>query len=255
MEKHLMDKVAIVTGASSGIGMGTSRLFASHGAKVVLAARRLSILEGLASEIKGGGGDCIAVAADVTVQADCERLLRETYAKYGRVDVLVNNAGDIDYHTPTLKCDDELWYKMIETNQSSVFRLCREALKYMEPQSSGVIVNMSAIAGVYGNAGVAYSASKAAVISITKNIAVQYAGKGIRCNAVCPGPTIVPRVVDGSKDGLFDAVFQEITERHMDMTIPFSKVEDQADVILFLASDQSRCINGQAIVTDNGMCL
>ena len=251
---RLKDKVAVVTGASSGIGAETARLFASEGARVVLVARRQQALDAVAAEITAAGGECMTAAADVTVQADCEGVFRAVEARYGRVDILVNNAGDGDQHMTVAKCTDEMWYRMIELNQTSVLRFCREALRYMERQGSGAIVNLSAIAGVYGNAGVSYSAAKAAVIAMTKNIAVQYAGHGIRCNAVCPGPTLVPRM-DGREAALYDTDFLATTERHMDMTIPFASVRDQANVILFLASDESKAITGQAIVSDNGMCL
>lgn len=254
MGERLKDKVAVITGASSGIGMCTARRFAAEGAKVVLVARRQEALDRAAAEIRAAGGECFPVAGDVTKQADCENVFRQTAEHYGRVDILVNNAGDGDQHRTTVKCTDELWYRMIELNQTSVLRFCREALKYMEKQGSGTIVNLSAIAGVYGNAGVSYSAAKAAVIAMTKNIAVQYAGHGIRCNAVCPGPTLVPRM-DGREGDLYDKEFLATTERHMDMTIPFASVEDQANVILFLASDESKAITGQAIVSDNGRCL
>lgn len=252
--ERLKDKVAVITGASSGIGAETARLFAREGASVVLVARRQEALDRTAAEIEAAGGVCLPVAGDVTKQDDCENVFRTTVERFGRVDILVNNAGDGDQHMTTAKCTDEMWYRMIELNQTSVLRFCREALKYMERQGAGAIVNLSAIAGVYGNAGVSYSAAKAAVIAMTKNIAVQYAGKGIRCNALCPGPTLVPRM-DGREDALYDKDFLATTERHMDMTIPFARVEDQASILLFLASDESRAITGQAIVSDGGMCL
>ena len=252
--ERLKNKVAVITGASSGIGAETARLFVREGASVVLVARRQEALDRMAAEIQAAGGVCLTVAGDVTKQADCENVFQKAVERFGRVDILVNNAGDGDQHMTCAKCTDEMWYRMIELNQSSVLRFCREALKYMERQSSGTIVNLSAIAGVYGNAGVSYSAAKAAVIAMTKNIAVQYAGHGIRCNAVCPGPTLVPRM-DGREDDLYDKDFLAITERHMDMSIPFASVEDQANVILFLASDESKAITGQAIVSDNGRCL
>ena len=254
MSNRLSDKVAVITGASSGIGAETARVFAREGASVVLVARRQEALDRIAGEIEAAGGVCLTVSADVTKQDDCERVFRDTVKRFGRVDILVNNAGDGDQHMTTAKCTDEMWYRMIELNQTSVLRFCREALHYMEKQGSGTIVNLSAIAGVYGNAGVSYSAAKAAVIAMTKNIAVQYAGKGIRCNAICPGPTLVPRM-DGREAALYDTEFLATTERHMDMTIPFASVEDQASVILFLASDESKAITGQAIVSDNGRCL
>ena len=254
MSARFENKAVIVTGASSGIGAVTAKMFAAEGANVVLFARRQEPLDAVAAEIEAAGGRCITVTGDVTKQADCERLMARTHEVFGSIDVLVNNAGDGDHHMTTAKCTDEMWYRIIELNQTSVLRLCREALHYMEKQGSGAIVNLSAIAGVYGNAGVSYSAAKAAVIGMTKNIAIQYAGRGIRCNALCPGPTMVPRM-DGREQALYDTDFQATTERHMDMTIPFSKPEDQASVIMFLASDDARAVTGQAIVSDGGMCL
>jgi NAD(P)-dependent dehydrogenase (short-subunit alcohol dehydrogenase family) len=254
MCKALDGKVAIITGASSGIGAATAVLFANEGARVVLFARRAAALNETAEKIRAAGGACIPVVGDVTLPDDCRRVFETAAQTYGRIDILINNAGEGDRHSTTAKTADALWYKMLELNQTAVFRFCREALQYMEKQDSGVIVNVSSIAGVYGNAGVSYSAAKHAVIGITKNIAIQYAGRGIRCNAVCPGPTLVP-FMDGRDDDLFDKEFRTITERHMDMTVPMSDTASQADVILFLASAQSRSINGQAIVSDGGMCL
>lgn len=250
----LKDKVALITGASSGIGAVTAKLFAKEGAKVAILARRQNILEEKAAEIRQEGGQCLPVAGDVTDPDSVSRAVQKVIDTYGRIDILVNNAGDGDHHTTTEDCSNEFWDKMIALNQSSVLYFCRAVLPYMRKQGSGSIVNLSAIAGVYGNAGVSYSAAKAAVIAMTKNIAVQYTGTEIRCNAVCPGPTMVDRM-DGREDALYNKEFMEITERHMDMSIPFARAEDQANVILFLASDLSRAITGQAIVTDNGRCL
>ena len=254
MSARFENKTVVITGASSGIGLVTAKMFAAEGANVVLFARRQGPLDEAAAEIEAAGGKALAVAGNVTAQADCERAFRLAYERFGSVDVLVNNAGDGDHHMTTAKCTDEMWYKMIELNQTAVLRFSREALKYMEQQGAGVIVNLSAIAGVYGNAGVSYSAAKAAVIGMTKNIAIQYAGRGIRCNALCPGPTLVPRM-DGREQALYDTDFLAVTERHMDMTIPFAQAEDQAKIILFLASDDAKAITGQAIVSDGGMCL
>lgn len=250
----LKDKVALITGASSGIGAVTAKLFAKEGAKVAILARRQNVLEEKAAEIRQEGGQCLPVAGDVTDPDSVSRAVQKVIDTYGRIDILVNNAGDGDHHTTTEDCSNEFWDKMIALNQSSVLYFCRAVLPYMRKQGSGSIVNLSAIAGVYGNAGVSYSAAKAAVIAMTKNIAVQYTGTEIRCNAVCPGPTMVDRM-DGREDALYNKEFMEITERHMDMSIPFARAEDQANVILFLASDLSRAITGQAIVTDNGRCL
>ena len=250
----LQDKVALITGASSGIGLTTAKLFAREGAKVAILARRMNVLEEKAAEIRAEGGVCLPVAGDVTDPESVNAAVEAVIAEFGRIDILVNNAGDGDQHRVTENVSDGFWDKMIALNQSSVFYFCRAVLPYMKAQNAGSIVNLSAIAGVYGNAGVCYSAAKAAVIAITKNIAFEYTGTPIRCNAVCPGPTLVARM-DGREDALYDKDFLAITERHMDMTIPFAMPEDQANVILFLASDMSRAITGQAIITDNGRCL
>ncbi len=250
----LKDKVALITGGSSGIGAETARVFAKQGAKVAIFARGQAKMDRVAAELKALGADCLTIAGDVTKSEDCSAAVEQVVAVFGRIDVLVNNAGAGDFHTTTEKCSDAFWDQMIALNQSSVLYCCRAALPHMRAQGSGSIVNLSAIAGVYGNAGVSYSAAKAAVIAMTKNIALQYTGTDIRCNAVCPGPTAVDRM-DGREDALMDLDFFAITDRHMDSSIPFAAAEDQANVIAFLASDLSRCITGQAIVTDNGRCL
>lgn len=250
----LKDKVALITGGSSGIGAETARVFAKHGAKVAIFARGQEKMDRVAAELKALGAYCLTIAGDVTKSEDCSAAVEQVVAVFGRIDVLVNNAGAGDFHTTTEKCSDAFWDQMISLNQSSVLYCCRAALPHMRAQGSGSIVNLSAIAGVYGNAGVSYSAAKAAVIAMTKNIALQYTGTDIRCNAVCPGPTAVDRM-DGREDAFMDLNFFSITDRHMDSSIPFTAAEDQANVIAFLASDLSRCITGQAIVTDNGRCL
>ena len=250
----LTDKVALITGGSSGIGAETARVFAKQGAKVAIFARGREKLDQVAAELKALGAECLTITGDVTKSEDCNAAIDRVVTAFGRIDVLVNNAGAGDFHTTTEKCSDEFWDRMIALNQSSVLYCCRAVLPHMRAQGSGSIVNLSAIAGVYGNAGVSYSAAKAAVIAMTKNIALQYTGTDIRCNAVCPGPTAVDRM-DGREDALIDQEFFAITDRHMDSSIPFASAEDQANVIAFLASDLSRCITGQAIVTDNGRCL
>lgn len=250
----LTDKVALITGGSSGIGAETARVFAKLGAKVAIFARGQEKMDQVATELKSLGAECLTIAGDVTHSEDCTNAVAQVVKTFGRIDILVNNAGAGDFHTTAEKCSDQFWEQMIALNQSAVLYCCRAALPYMRTQGSGSIVNLSAIAGVYGNAGVSYSAAKAAVIAMTKNIALQYTGTDIRCNAVCPGPTAVDRM-DGREDAFIDQEFFAITDRHMDSSIPFASAEDQANVIAFLASDLSRCITGQAIVTDNGRCL
>lgn len=166
------NKVIVVTGANSGIGRETALVLASEGAKVVLAARRMDKLKEVEAEICAKGGEAYCVSGDVSVREDCDRIISETLEKYGRVDVLVNNAGMGDKQIPITRCLDEWWREICAVNQDSVFYMTRAALVPMEKQGEGSIVNVSSIGGVYANAGIAYSAAKAAVVAITKNVAI-----------------------------------------------------------------------------------
>ena len=248
------NKVIVVTGANSGIGKETALVLASEGAKVVLAARRLDKLEEVAFEIRQKGGEAHCVSGDVSVKEDCERIIGEALEKYGRVDVLVNNAGMGDKQIPITRCSDDWWHEICAVNQDSVFYMTSAALIPMEMQGEGSIVNISSIGGVYANAGIAYSAAKAAVVAMTKNVAIQFAGKGIRCNAVCPGPTITPLL---SKDARadFDQEFVKICNEHICRSVPKAEAVEQANAILFFASDLSKAITGQALVVDYGCNL
>ena len=247
-------KIAVITGATAGIGEATAELFAREGASVVLAARREEKLAQVAARIEAAGGTALAVTADVTHADDCRRICEEAVARFGRMDILVNNAGIVDQHTPAIRVTDELWDNVVSVNLSGTFYLCREFLVRLADEQAGSIVNISSIAGVYGNGGAAYSASKYGVIGLTKNIALQYAGTGVRCNAVCPGPTPTELNLP-EKLEQFDREFMTICARHTDMTVGVSDVADQAEAILFLASDAARFVTGQVLVVDRGMCL
>jgi NAD(P)-dependent dehydrogenase (short-subunit alcohol dehydrogenase family) len=252
--KRLQGKVAVITGANSGIGEVTAELFAREGATVVLVARRKNKLIEVEKRIHDSGGNAISVPGDVTSAADCRNVFEQTIKAFGKVDILVNNAGIIDNHTPTIKVSDELWNNVIAINLTGTFLFCREALKYMTKVNKGVIVNVSSIAGVYGNGGAAYSASKFGVIGLTKNIAIQYSGTGIRCNAVCPGPTPTALNTPGQLKN-FDQEFMEICARHTDHSVGDSESIDQANAVLYLSTDESRYLTGQVLVVDRGMCL
>ena len=248
------NKVIVVTGANSGIGRETALVLATEGAKMVLAARRMDKLKEVEEEICAKGGEAYCVSGDVSVREDCDRIISETLEKYGRVDVLVNNAGMGDKKIPITRCSDEWWREICAVNQDSVFYMTRAALVPMEKQGEGSIVNVSSIGGVYANAGIAYSAAKAAVVAITKNVAIQFAGKGIRCNAVCPGPTITPLL---SKDARadFDEEFVKICNEHICRSVPKAEAIEQANAILFFASELSKAVTGQALVVDYGCNL
>ena len=249
--KRLEGKVAIVTGANSGIGKATAELFAREGADLVLAARRLDKLQEVEAYAASQGVRAISVAADVSKPEDCHRLVEAAVETFGRIDVLVNNAGIDDKNKSITNCDLELWNKVISTDQDSVYYMMKETLPYMEKAGKGSIVNISSIGATRSNAGISYTAAKMAVIGMTKNVAIQVAGTGIRCNAVCPGPTETP-IFSPENAASFDKDFARVCARHFDGSLPRTQPEDQANAILFFASDESKAINGETLVVDYG---
>ena len=252
--KRLENKVAIVTGANSGIGAATALRFAQEGASLVLCARREEPLKAVAAQCEAFKAKAIAVSTDVTVHEDCARAVKRAIDTFGKIDILVNNAGIADKHRPITECSDEWWDEVITEDQTSLFYMSKEVLPYMEKAKSGSVVNISSIGGVCGNAGISYSSAKAAVLGMTKNIAIQFAPDNIRCNAVCPGPT--PTALNTPEQvATFCTWFADRCAQHMDTTLPESTVEDQANAILFFASDESKAITGQYLVVDHGRTL
>lgn len=251
---RLDQKVCIITGAGSGIGKRTAELFAQEGAVVVAADLDGEAAASTASGLEAQGGRALAVRADISQAVDCRALLSAALSEFGRVDVLVNNAGINDRAMGVIRTGDALWEKVLAVNLTGTFQMCRAGVEAMLPRGGGVIVNVSSVGGVYGCAGSSYSASKAGVIGLTKNIAMQYAGRGIRCNAVCPGSTVTPLLSEGDRDQ-FDADMMEASGKHFDRTIPPLRPEEQASTILFFACDESRAITGQVLVVDGGRFL
>jgi NAD(P)-dependent dehydrogenase (short-subunit alcohol dehydrogenase family) len=250
---RLEGKVAIITGASSGLGEGTAELFAKEGAAVVLTARREERLQALAKKIEGEGGRALAVAGDVRNVEDVKRVVDQAIAAFGRIDVLVNNGGILDKHMPAIRTSEELWNDVLGTNLTGVFHYCREVLPHLVKEGKGSIVNVASIGGIYMSAGVSYSAAKAGVNGLTRNIALQYAGTGIRCNSVNPGPTPTEANTP-ERLAEFDQEFMEICAQHQ-FWAGESEIIDQANAILFFASDESRYVTGQWLVVDRGMNL
>ena len=183
----LTDKVAIITGGNSGIGEAAAKLFAKQGAAVVLVARRADKLTAVADEIAAAGGKALAIPADVTDPATAVKVCEETVKQFGKIDILVNSAGEGDYTRPITGVTDEFFDHIVKVDQYAVFYMCREVVKYMQSAHSGSIVNISSVGGVFHNSGFAYAAAKSAVIGMTRNMAMQFAAEGIRVNAVCPG--------------------------------------------------------------------
>ncbi len=250
---RLENKIAIVTGGNSGIGHATAALFCKEGATVIITSRRESENKRVVDEISAQGGNIIAIQADLSKMEDCKRVIDEVIAKYGRIDVLVNNAGIADKHMRITKCTEEWYDEVCKIDQYSVYYMSKYALGHMEKTGQGSIVNISSI-GSQGVAGISYSAAKAAVNSMTKNIAIQFAKTDIRCNAVAPGPTPTPLNAPEAMKG-FDMEFADATAQHLDLTVPVAQAEDQAEAILFFASDVSKAITGQILYVDHGTSL
>lgn len=247
-------KTAIITGSSSGIGKKTAEIFASQGAAVVLTARREERLKQVKEEIEAAGGKAFIIQADVADIQDCRRIVSETIDLFGKIDILVNNAGIDDRMKPITRCDDENWERVMKVDLDSVFYITRPALIQMEKQGYGSVVNISSIGGTRAIAGISYSAAKAAVIAMTKNIALQYAGTSIRCNAVCPGPTPTEIFLKENQDKS-DKAFGAVTASHFCPDLSHAEPEDQANACLFFASDMSKQVTGQILTVDSGATL
>jgi 3-oxoacyl-[acyl-carrier protein] reductase len=245
--QNLTNKIALVTGASRGIGKATALALATEGAKVVVNyASNSDAANMVVSEITSAGGEAIAVGADVSKPEDVENLVKTTLDTYGRIDVLVNNAG-ITRDGLMLRMKLEDWQAVINLNLTGVFLCCKAVSKVMLKQKSGRIINISSVAGVMGNPGQAnYSAAKAGVIGLTKTLAKEFAPRGITVNAIAPGFI----ETDMTNDLKTDEILKFIPLGR------FGKPEEIAGMIRFLAADPSASyITGQVFNVDGGMVI
>ncbi|QHS55303.1 SDR family oxidoreductase [Mucilaginibacter sp. 14171R-50] len=245
----LKNKVILVTGAGSGIGKAIAQRFALEGGKLMLADLHQGNIEAVARSITNQGGSASCFAADIANPGDVEQLFKHTLNTYGSLDILVNNAGIMDNFTPAAELSDELWAKVIGTNLNGSFFTCRSALKLFLQNGHGRIINIASIGGFCGGrAGAAYTASKHALIGLTRNIGYQYAGKGIQCNAIAPGG-VATNILQGIQPEPFGYERMNAGTGN----IPESAQPDAiAELALYLATEASGFINGAVLVADGG---
>ena len=251
---RLRDKVALITGGTSGIGRATALLFAAEGAKVAFTGRRSERGEAVAAEIRAAGGTALYLRADHARWEDCQRSLQEARTAFGRVDILFNNAGLVLGGLAETTSEEE-WAEIMNLNVTGVWRMCKLAIPLMRAQGRGVIVNNASDWGLVGGRNsVAYCATKGAVVQMTRAMAMDHAREGIRINAVCPGDTFVERWTDEGYHRHSAEGFQETLEA-MGEALPVGRVgraEEIARAVLFLASDDSSFMTGAMLVVDGG---
>ncbi|MDF2875233.1 MAG: fabG 3 [Sporomusa sp.] len=246
---HLDGHVAIVTGASRGIGRAVAIALANVGAKVVINyAGNAEAAEEVRKAITDKGGDAITIQADVANAEAVEILVKKTIEAYGKIDVLVNNAG-ITRDSLLMRMKDEDWDAVMNTNLKGVFYCTKAVSKFMMKQRSGKIINMTSVVGVMGNAGQAnYAAAKAGVIGFTKSMAKELASRGITVNAIAPG-----FIATDMTHGLSEQVKVDLATK-----IPLNRLgtaEDVAAAAVFLATESANYITGQTLNVDGGMVM
>jgi len=246
IQVQLADQVAIVTGASRGIGKAIAIALGAAGAKVACLARDTAKLAETGDAIKAAGGTAEAYACDVTNGESVQKVVDEIAEKHGRLDILVNNAG-ITRDTLLPRMSDEQWDDVIETNLRGVFLFSRAAIKHMMSARYGRIINISSVSGIMGNAGQAnYSASKAGVIGMTRTVAKEIAGRKVTVNCVAPG------FIETEMTAALGPMVQEEVKKRVPAK-RMGQAEEIADAVLYLASASAAYITGQVLTVDGGI--
>jgi NAD(P)-dependent dehydrogenase (short-subunit alcohol dehydrogenase family) len=245
----LEGKVAIITGASRGIGQAIALRFAQAGALVVVSSRKLDSVRAVADQIVAAGGEALAIQAHVGQSADVEALVERTLETYGRVDIAINNAATNPHFGPLLSADEGQWDKILDTNAKGCFRICKAVVPAMEKQGGGKIVNLASVAGLRPSPGMGvYGISKAAIIMLTQVLAVELGPANIQVNAIAPGVIktrfsqllwLTPQIADSILG-------------HLPLG-RFGEPEDVAALALYLASPASDYVTGSVFVVDGGI--
>ncbi|WP_349744598.1 SDR family oxidoreductase [Roseateles cavernae] len=252
--KKLQDRVAIVTGAGSGFGEGIAKLFAELGAKVVVADWRFDAAEKVAGEIEAAGGQAIPVHADVTKNESVAAMVAATVKQYGRVDILINNAGTTHKNQPMLEVDEATFDRVYATNVKSIYLGAIHTVPLFKKQKRGVIINIASTAGLRPRPGLSwYSGTKGAAITLTKGMAVELAPEGIRVCAINPVMGATGLIQD-----FLPGEDSEATRAKIVATIPMGRLSTPLDIAkatAFLASDDAEFITGVALEVDGGRCI
>ena len=242
----LKDKVSIVTGGGSGIGRGIATRFAKEGSRVCVAGRTEESLKKTVSQIRNEGGECIYCITDVRISKDVENLIDYTLEKFGKIDIVCNNAAATGRGKVT-EISEEFWDEVIDTNLKGTFLVSKFALPHMIENGSGVILNIGSASGVNGAPNrAAYSSSKAGIILLTKSMAIDYGPSNIRTNCLAPGPTITDLFLKNTPKEEIGTAASFIPSGKI------SSIEDVANSAVFLVSSDAANINGATLVLDGG---
>lgn len=245
---RLNGKIALITGGGTGIGEATAKVFAAEGAQVAITGRRKDVLEGVAKAIVSNGGKVLVVAGSVTDEAHVREAVDQAMRTFGKIDILINNAGIGAFGTPLHETTDQAWQEVLDTNLTGVFRFARAVIPHMLGRG-GSIVNVSSIAGMVGIAGLAaYGSTKGALLALTRCMAIDYAKEKIRCNCVCPGLVDTPMAADAIADPEMNAMLMA--------AYPLGRCgtpDEVARMLLYLASDEAAWVTGSIFTIDGGM--
>lgn len=247
---RLENKVALITGGANGIGKAIATLYAQEGAKIAFADFNDQALAATVEEFTANGHEAFGVKVNVAVEEDVQRMVDDTVAHFGKLDILVNCAGVLDMMQAAHNVEDAVWQRVMDINVGGVMRGSRKVLPLFTAQGSGVIINLSSMAGITGGrGGLTYTAAKHAVTGMTKNIASHYGPQGVRCNAIAPAQveTGLTQSIDG-----YDMFGLKQATRGVQLMNRAAQPEEIANIALFLASDESSYINGVVLAADDG---